>query len=74
MRQERQRWIEQGGLENLESAEASSSGSEDEDFGSEESKLEGLTEIFPFKSPEKLKEMLKAANGDENKVIDWLSN
>ncbi|XP_071798265.1 uncharacterized protein [Asterias amurensis] len=73
MTSDRQRWMECGGLEKLEGEEAKRSGSSVV-FGSNESSLQGLTDMFPFKSPEKLKEMLKAANGDVNKVIDWLSN
>ncbi len=74
MMHDRQRWMEHGGLDKLESERAKSSDAKDEEFGSDESSLEGLMDMFPFKSPEKLKEMLKAANGDVNKVIDWLSN
>ncbi|XP_038049936.1 putative uncharacterized protein DDB_G0271982 [Patiria miniata] len=75
----RQHWIARGGLERLEGsgvggASETSYNEGAEEFEIDESAVNSLKELFPFKDRIKLRKMLGAAKGDINTVIDWLSD
>ncbi|XP_022088095.1 uncharacterized protein KIAA1211 homolog [Acanthaster planci] len=72
---QRQDWIAKGGLERFgEGTETLPEDEESEEFEIDESAVDGLRELFPFKDPTKIRQMLRATKGNVNTVIDWLSD